>query len=97
MDKVRRLVLSLESLNPSKDSEKHKFLRKANDVFQTSIARVKELFEHMLIENKQNIEHGVLSFWANEDDGDDSDDDQIQRDGMNTGFEVCNVDLINPR
>ncbi|KAJ9564476.1 hypothetical protein OSB04_000442 [Centaurea solstitialis] len=61
---------------------------KAIQAYRTFVVRIKQLFEHMLITgNRQNIKYELLSFWANEDDGDVSDDDPVQRDGMNTGFE----------
>ncbi|KAI3824090.1 hypothetical protein L1987_05538 [Smallanthus sonchifolius] len=100
VDDVRTLTERLESLNPSKNSKKHVLLRKANDVLQTSMARIEEEFKKMLKTVR-------LSFRSIEDDGlddssrfsfgDDSDDDSIQRESISRGSEVNIMDLINPQ
>ncbi|GJR33517.1 exocyst complex component EXO84C [Tanacetum coccineum] len=107
VDEVRRLVERFEGLNLSKDSEEYEILRKANDVLQTSMARVEEEFKHMLAHNRQNFEPERLSFRSTEDDslddssrfsfGDESVDDSIQRDSISRGAEVYVMDLINPQ
>ncbi|PWA89777.1 exocyst subunit exo70 family protein E1 [Artemisia annua] len=106
VDEVRRLVERFEGLNLSKDSEEYGILRKANDVLQTSMARVEEEFKHMLAHNRQNFEPERFSFRSTEDDslddssrfsfGDESVDDSIQRDSISRGAEVYVMDLINP-
>lgn len=106
IDEVRKLVERFESLNPSKETEEHELLRKANDVLQTSMARIEDEFKHMLVHNRQNFEPERLSFRSTEDDGlddssrfsfgDDSFDDSIQRDSISRGAEVYVMDLINP-
>ncbi|KAM0058273.1 putative exocyst complex component Exo70, cullin repeat-like-containing domain superfamily [Helianthus debilis subsp. tardiflorus] len=106
VDEVRRLIERLEGLNPSKNSEEHELLRKANDVLQTSMARIEEEFKHMLVHNRQNLERERFSFRSTEDEGlddssrfsfgDDSVDDSIQRDSISRGSEVYIMDLVNP-
>ncbi|KAL8266281.1 hypothetical protein R6Q59_003625 [Mikania micrantha] len=105
-DEIRRLIERLEGLNPGKNSEEHDLLRKANDVLQTSMARIEEEFKHMLVHNRQNFEPEHFSFRSIEDDGlddssrfsfgDDLVDDSIQRDSISRGSEVHIMDLINP-
>ncbi|GJY46073.1 exocyst complex component EXO70B1-like protein [Tanacetum coccineum] len=80
---------------------------RANDVLQTSMARVEEEFKHMLAHNRQNFKLGHFLFRSTEDDsfdessrfsfGDESVDDSIQRDSISIGAEVCVMDLINPQ
>ncbi|KAI3713131.1 hypothetical protein L1987_71703 [Smallanthus sonchifolius] len=106
VDEVRRLIERLEGLNPSKNSEEHEVLRKANDVLQTSMARIEEEFKHMLVHNRQNFEPERFSFRSTEDDGlddssrfsfgDDLGDDSIHRDSISRGSEVFIMDLVNP-
>ncbi|KAI3665828.1 hypothetical protein L6452_44463 [Arctium lappa] len=106
VDEARRLATSLDSLNPSKDSEEHELLRLANDTLQSSMAKIEEEFKHMLVQNRQNFEPERLSFRSSEDDGvdeslfmsfgDDSFDYSIQRDSISRGAEVHVMDLINP-
>ncbi|KAJ9564300.1 hypothetical protein OSB04_000266 [Centaurea solstitialis] len=108
VDEAVRLVKSLEGLNPSKDSEEHELLQQANDVVQTSMAKIEEEFKHILVQNRQNFEPERLSFRSCEDDGgvdenlfmsfgDDSFDYSVQRDSVvSRGGEVQVMDLINP-
>ncbi|XP_023765303.1 exocyst complex component EXO70E2 [Lactuca sativa] len=109
VNEVKTLVERLESLNPNKDTSEHEVLLKANDVLQTSMARLEEEFKHILIHNQQNFEPERLSFRSIEDDcvdstsivsfEDDSFDDSIQRDSItiSRGSEVHIMDLINPQ
>lgn len=107
VNEVKRLVERLESLNPNKDTLEHELLRKANDVLQSTMARIEEEFKHILVHNRQNFEPERLSFRSNEDDGgdstsiisfeDDSFDDSVQRDSISRGSEVHIMDLINPQ
>ncbi|XP_076885172.1 exocyst complex component EXO70E2-like [Bidens hawaiensis] len=106
VDDVRRLIERLEGLNPVKNSEEHELLRKANDVLQTSMARLEEVFKHMLVQNKQHLEPERFSFRSTEDDGfdnssrfsfgDDLGDESTQRDSISRGSEVFIMDLVNP-
>ncbi|KAI3699690.1 hypothetical protein L2E82_44128 [Cichorium intybus] len=103
---VKRLVERFESLNPSKDTEEHEVLTKANDVLQTSMARIEEEFKHILVHNRQNFEPERLSFRSTDDDGfdstlitsfeDNSFDESIRRESITRGSEVHIMDLINP-
>lgn len=109
VNEVKTLVERLESLNPNKDTSEHEVLLKANDVLQTSMARLEEEFKHILIHNQQNFEPERLSFRSIEDDcvdstsivsfEDDSFDDSTQRDSIaiSRGSEVHIMDLINPQ
>ncbi|KAI3717015.1 hypothetical protein L1987_68314 [Smallanthus sonchifolius] len=100
VDDVRTLIKRLESLNPSKKSEKHELLSKADAVLQTSMSRIAEEFKKML-------ETERLSFRSTEDDGlddssrfsfgDGSDDDSFQRESITRGSKVNIIDLINPQ
>ncbi|KAJ9564053.1 hypothetical protein OSB04_000019 [Centaurea solstitialis] len=99
VDGLRQLVERLESLNPSKDSEQHRLLTKANGVLSTSIHRIEGLFKRTLVYNRYNFVPTRVR--SSEDDGidaivsfmDDSNDDDIERDGIRKGK---NLHLIDP-
>ncbi|KAL4568555.1 hypothetical protein LXL04_024169 [Taraxacum kok-saghyz] len=107
VNEVKKLVEKFETLNPNKDTIEHEVLRKANDVLQTSMARIEEEFKHILVHNRQNFEPERLSFRSNDDDGidstsiisfeDDSFDDSVHRESISRGSEVHIMDLINPQ
>ncbi|KAJ9564477.1 hypothetical protein OSB04_000443 [Centaurea solstitialis] len=52
---LRRLVESLQSLNPCNESKEHRILTKGNDVLRTSIHRIQRLFERTLVHNRYNF------------------------------------------
>lgn len=65
---IREVGEALEGLNPSRDSEEDKVLRKTHDVIQTAMARLEEEFTHLLINFRQPSEPGHMSFRSSEED-----------------------------
>ncbi|KAJ9564054.1 hypothetical protein OSB04_000020 [Centaurea solstitialis] len=104
VDGLRQLVERLESLNPSKDSEQHRLLTKANGVLSTSIHRIEGLFKRTLVYNRYNFVPTRVR--SSEDDGvgrssivsfmDDSNDDDTERDGLRNEKNFYIMQLVDP-
>ncbi|KAL8117217.1 hypothetical protein AgCh_015207 [Apium graveolens] len=100
VDEARRLAESLESLSLNKDSEENALARKAHEVLQTAMTRLEKELKHILFQNKQSVE-----FRSSEEDtlddvsiisfGDDSVDDELQRDSVSRGAEEYIINLIH--
>ncbi|GLU01823.1 hypothetical protein SLE2022_191060 [Rubroshorea leprosula] len=101
-DKAQKLTERLESLHLQSVKDKE-LLRRSHDVLQTAMGRLEEEFKHMLVENRQPLEH--MSFRSSEDEvadessvisfGDDSVDDSIHRDSISRTSEEFVIDLVH--
>lgn len=103
VDEARKLTERLESLGVDSDDDKQ-LLRRSHEVLQTAMARLEEELKHMLVENRQPLEH--MSFRSSEEDavdessvvsfGDESVDESNHRDSISRTSEEFVVDLVHP-